>query len=172
MSRLAGFRRRKDEFFRTHEQSPLDPEQKEQFTGLVYYPERPDLRFEVTLDREAVDPTPIKLQTTTGEPKEFIPAGKAHLTIEGQEVSLTVYREVGRGRYFLPFRDATAGTETYPVCRYLDPQETPKGTIIIDFNYAYNPYCAYSTRYSCPLPPADNIVNVPIRAGEKIYPEP
>jgi len=171
MSRLEEYRRRRDEFFRNHPNSPLLPEQKERFKGLSYYPENPELRFVVELDRDAVSHDPVLLATTTGEPKEFIPAGKITVTIEGKPVSFVVYREVGRGRYFLPFRDATAGKETYPVGRYLDPQETPDGKLVVDFNYAYNPYCAYNDRWTCPIPPAENVVDVPIRAGEKSYPD-
>jgi len=169
MSRLDEYRRRRDEFFRSHPNSPLLPEQRERFQGLSYYPENPDLRFVVALDRDAVSHQPVVLATTTGEPKEFVPAGKVTVTIDSTPVTLVVYREVGRGRYFLPFRDATAGKETYPVGRYLDPQETPDGKLVIDFNYAYNPYCAYNDRWTCPIPPAENVVDVPIRAGEKRY---
>jgi uncharacterized protein (DUF1684 family) len=169
MSRLEAYRRRRDQFFHSHAHSPLLPEQRERFQGLSYYPENADLRFVVDLDRDAVSHQPVVLATTTGEPKEFVPAGKVTVTIDGTPVSFVVYREVGRGRYFLPFRDATAGTETYPVGRYLDPQETPDGRLVIDFNYAYNPYCAYNDRWTCPIPPAENVVNVPIRAGERLY---
>jgi uncharacterized protein len=171
MSRLERFRSNKNTFFKEHANSPLTPEQRERFTQLEYYPENESLRFEVKLDTEGVTPEPVVLGTTTGEPKEFIPAGRAHLDIEGQMVSVMVYREPGRGRYFLPFRDATAGTETYEVGRYLDPQAKPDGTLILDFNMAYNPYCAYNDNFTCPIPPFENIVQVPIRSGEKIYPD-
>lgn len=168
MTRLDDFRRRKDEFFRRDPHSPLEPEQRERFASLSYYPERPDLSFDVTLDRTAIQETMV-LDTTTGDPRELVPAGWARLTIEGQPVSLLLFREPGRGRYFLPFRDGTAGDETYSLGRYLDPQDTPAGTIRIDFNYAYNPYCAYNDAWSCPIPPDENITEVPIRAGEKQF---
>lgn len=169
--RIADYRRRRDEFFRSHPNSPLLPEQRERFTGLVYYPVNPALRFVVELDRESGSKEPVYLGTTTGEPKAFIPAGKIRVEIEGKPVELTVFREVGRGRYFLPFRDATAGSETYDVGRYLDPQEMPDGKLVVDFNMAYNPYCAYNDRWTCPIPPRENVVDVPIRAGEKKYPD-
>jgi len=169
MSRLERFRSHKDDFFRTDPHSPLTPEQQSDFDGLSYYPEDPALRFEVMLDRDAVNPEPVELDTSTGTTKTFIPAGNANLVIEGQPVSVTLYREQGRGRYFLPFRDATAGSETYTLGRYLDPQETPSGEVVIDFNYAYNPYCAYNDGWECPIPPPENHVNVPIQAGEKAF---
>lgn len=170
-SRLERFRTNRDKFFREHDNSPLTLEQRGRFENLVYYPENEALRFEVNLDTDGVDHEPIVLGTTTGEPKEFIPAGRAHLEIDGQAVILMVFREPGRGRYFLPFRDATAGNETYPLGRYLDPQSKPDGTLIIDFNMAYNPYCAYNDNFPCAIPPFENITQVPIRAGELSYPD-
>jgi uncharacterized protein len=169
MSRLERFRDHKNSFFKEHEHSPLTEEQKERFRQLEYFPEDESLRFEVELDKQETSDEPITLGTTTGEAKEFVPAGKAHIEVEGHEVSLTVYREPGRGRYFLPFRDATAGHETYDVGRYLDPRPKPDGSLILDFNMAYNPYCAYNDNFSCPIPPAENVVSVPIRAGERRY---
>ncbi len=171
MSRLERFRGNKDKFFAEHENSPLTPEQKERFSNLEYYPENEALRFEVKLDTDGVSDEPVTLGTTTGEPKEFLPAGRAHLEINGEPVSLMVYREPGRGRYFLPFRDGSAGKETYAVGRYLDPQSKPDGKLIIDFNMAYNPYCAYNDNFTCPIPPFENVTKVPIEAGEKSYPD-
>ncbi len=86
-----------------------------------YFPEQPALRFEVSLDRDGIGHAPVQLPTRTGEEQTFVPAGKLHLTSEGQPVSLVLYRESGRGRYFLPFRDGTTGTETYILGRHLDP---------------------------------------------------
>jgi uncharacterized protein len=171
MSRLERFRANRNTFFKEHDHSPLLPEQRERFEKLEYYPENENLRFELTLDTEGVSQEPVTLGTTTGEPKEFVPAGRAHFSADGENVSLMVYREPGRGRYFLPFRDATAGTETYAVGRYLDPQSKPDGTVILDFNMAYNPYCAYNDNFTCPIPPFENVVQVPIKAGEKMYPD-
>ncbi len=89
------------------------------------------------------------------------------MDIEGQRVSLTLYRESGRGRFFLPFRDATSGDETYSGGRYLDPQETPDGLVTVDFNYAYNPYCAYNDEWTCPIPPPENVLSVAVAPGKK-----
>jgi uncharacterized protein (DUF1684 family) len=169
--RIEEYRKRRDEFFKSNENTPLLPEQRERFRGLRYYPVKPEYRFVVELQRDGVSQERVILGTTTGEPKEFIVAGRVTVEIEGKPVTFTVYREVGRGRYFLPFRDTTAGSETYSVGRYLDPQETPDGKLVIDFNMAYNPYCAYNDRWTCPIPPRENIVDVPIRAGEMAYPD-
>ena len=169
MTRLDRFRANKDEFFRADPHSPLLPEQQAQFTALRYFPEDPALRVEVPLDHDAVNHAPVQLPTTTGEHQTLVPSGMLHLMIEGQPVSLVLYREPGRGRYFLPFRDGTAGTETYTLGRYLDPQEKPDGTLIVDFNYAYNPYCTYNDHWSCPIPPTENETAVSIRAGEQSF---
>ena len=78
-------------------------------------------------------------------------------------------KDLDRGRFFLPFRDKTSGNETYELGRYLDPQMSPDGHLMIDFNYAYNPYCAYGEGWSCPFPPRENWIEVPIEAGEKMF---
>ncbi len=168
-TRLERFREHKDEFFRTSPDSPLTPEQQARFTGLAYFPERPDLQFRLTLDRDPVEPALVQLPTTDNDHKPFRPAGRFTVTVDGHAVTLTVFRQPDRGRYFLPFRDATSGSETYDVGRYLDPQEAPDGSLTIDFNYAYNPYCAYGDGWSCPIPPAENHLTIPIHAGEKNF---
>ena len=73
------------------------------------------------------------------------------------------------GELFLPFADATSGVETYGAGRYLEPEALPDGRMSVDFNYAYNPYCAYNERWSCPITPAENRIDVPIRGGERIF---
>jgi uncharacterized protein (DUF1684 family) len=89
-----------------------------------------------------------------------------HVTIDNTPTTLTVFKDTTRGHFFLPFRDATAGKETYAVGRYLEPRALPDGRLSIDFNQAYNPYCAYNEGWSCPIPPMENRVPVEIRAGE------
>src|SRR5688500_18143280 len=133
-SRLEAFRRRKDEFFATDPHSPLTPEQKEEFSGLAYFPERPELALELPIDTtgESIGER-LKIGTTDGQAKEFERAGRISFEVDGQAVTLTVFRKVGRGRYYLPFRDATAGEETYDVGRYLDPRARPDGTLVADF---------------------------------------
>ena len=87
-------------------------------------------------------------------------------------VELTVFRDSDRGSLFIPFRDASAGGETYEVGRYLEPQARPDGTLEVDFNYAYNPFCAYGEGWSCPIPPEENRLAVTIAAGEKAFTDP
>jgi uncharacterized protein (DUF1684 family) len=168
-SRLAGFRERKDAFFKSHEQSPLTPEQREAFTGLAYFPANDDRALVVELDKsgEGIGEE-LTIGTLSGEPKQYIRAGRITFEVDGQPATLTVFQDRASGKFFLPFRDATAGEETYSVGRYLDPKARPDGLLQVDFNMAYNPYCAYNTGWSCPIPPFENRLNVPIRAGEMV----
>jgi len=168
-SKLEGFRQRKDAFFKEHAQSPLSDAQKEVFSSLNYFPDNPALRLQLDIDTtgEGVGDE-ITLGTVNGEAKQYTRIGRVHFEVEGQPVSLTVFKEKVRGHLFVPFRDTTAGQETYEVGRYLEPKLLPDGRLSLDLNLAYNPYCAYNTGWSCPIPPFENIVRVPIRAGETL----
>jgi len=169
-ARLVGYRERRDHFFAHDPGTPIGPEQLARFDGLDYYPENPALVLEVAL--ETTGPgigERIDLATADGRTKPFVRAGRVAFAAEGQPVTLSVFKDVERGKYFLPFRDGGAGTETYAVGRYLDPRARPDGTLVVDFNYAYNPYCAYSEGWSCPIPPAENVIAAPIRGGERAF---
>lgn len=168
-SRLAGYRSRRDEFMRTSEHSPLTEIQKANFVPLEYFPEDPSLSFVLDPDT-SVPHEPVELPTTTGETKPYIPFGRVSFEVDGQLVSLTVYREPERGRLIIPFRDTTNDKETYGAGRTVDPQERPDGRLTVDFNYAYGPYCQYNDNWVCTVPPMENWLRVPIRAGEKSYP--
>jgi uncharacterized protein (DUF1684 family) len=167
--RLEGFRQRKDQFFKEHENSPLTAEQKTTFESLSYYPPNEDLSFVLELDTsgEGIGEE-ITVGTSTGEPRQYIRAGRVHFEVDGQPVTLAVFADKNSGKFFLPFRDATAGEETYSVGRYLDPKARPDGKLVVDLNMAYNPYCAYNFGWTCTIPPMENRIDVPIRAGEKL----
>ncbi len=170
-SRLSGFRERKDAFFKTHENSPLTASQKESFGALNYYPENEDLALVVELDTtgEGIGDE-ITVGTMDGNAKQYVRVGRFTVDVDGEQASLTVFQDVKTGKFFLPFRDATAGDETYSVGRYVDPKARPDGLLSVDFNMAYNPYCAYNTGWSCAIPPIENRITVPIRAGETLPP--
>jgi len=166
VSDLDQFRTEKDEFFGHHPQSPLSPEQKSNFNGLKYFPENESLRLEVEAGL-LNDDQPIQMQTTTGGSQVYFRHAKFKFAVDGQETELTIYKaDYG---YFLPFVDSLAGEETYPAGRYLEPEELPGNRFLVDFNIAYNPYCAYNDMWSCPITPAENRIKVPIRAGEKVF---
>ena len=167
MGELEHFRRRKDQFFRHDPHSPLTPEQQELFKGLTYYPENPALRFELEIE-PFEEQEPVAMQTSTGDVAGYIRWGRIHFEVDGQPAELTVYAATGGGGFFLPFMDATSGDETYSAGRYLEIEPLSDGRFLVDFNMAYNPYCAYNERWSCPIPPEENRLTVPIRAGEKL----
>lgn len=166
MTELESFRAEKDKFFAAHPQSPLTAEQKRRFKGLNYFPENPALRLEVTVEVFSQKDT-IQMQTTTGGVQTYTRFGKFKFAVEGQEAELTLY--AGAHGYFLPFVDSLAGTETYGAGRYLEPEPVGNGKFLVDFNLAYNPYCAYNDRWACPITPRENRLAVPIRAGEKLF---
>ncbi|HLF73563.1 MAG TPA: DUF1684 domain-containing protein [Anaerolineales bacterium] len=166
MSELTDFRTQKDDFLAHHPQSPLTPEQRRGFTGLKYFPEEEALRLEAQVERFG-DQQPMQMQTSTGGVQTYVRYGRFKFQVDGQEAELTIYEN--ENGFFLPFVDSLAGKETYPAGRYLEPEPLPGERFLVDFNLAYNPYCAYNEMWSCPITPAENRLKVPIRAGEKIF---
>ena len=162
----------REEAFRTSPDSPIPAEKRGSFHGLQYYPVDETLKFSVQLKRHP-NPQRIRLSTNTGEIRSGLRYGYFDFSVDGQSCRLQVYRldaveGNGGANLFIPFRDATSGNETYGSGRYIDLTENTTGIYELDFNRAYNPYCAFNSRYSCPLPPAENVLKVPIRAGEKL----
>ena len=166
MTELDEFRAQKDKFFKIHPQSPLTPQQQQNFQGLRYFPEEPALRLVVPAE-EFADEDPIVMQTSTGSVREYMRFARLHFTVDTQAVELTLYAD--GDEYFLPFADALAGVDTYGAGRYLEPVPIGNGQFLVDFNLAYNPYCAYNDSWSCPITPRENRLAIPIRAGEKLY---
>jgi uncharacterized protein (DUF1684 family) len=162
---LENFRKMKDEFFAHDQHSPLTRSQKSIFKGLSYFPESPELRFELELEVFA-DWQEIQLQTSTGDLQVYRRHGQIRFEVKSQPARLTIFSN--ENGLFLPFADSLAGTQTYPAGRYLEPELLPDGRLLVDFNLAYNPYCAYNERWSCPLTPFENRLKVPIHAGEKL----
>lgn len=167
-ARLEAERANKDTFFKQHPQSPIPPEKREDFAGLDYYPPNLQLRLELALE-PADTVEQLTLQTTTDGEQVFDRIGYVSFDVDGEPAQLAVYRPADGGELFIPFRDATSGDETYGAGRYLEPKPLDTETLLVDFNTAYNPFCAYNEEYSCPLPPIENWLDVPIRAGEKAY---
>jgi uncharacterized protein (DUF1684 family) len=166
MTDLEIFRAHKDDFFASDPQSPLAPDQQHDFRGLKYFSENPDLRLEVDVE-EFPDKEEILMQTTTGSVQPYARFGKFSFQVDGQPAELTIF--ASQHGFFLPFADSLAGKETYGAGRYLEPEPLGGGKFLVDFNLAYNPYCAYDERWTCPITPPENRVPVPIRAGEKIF---
>jgi uncharacterized protein (DUF1684 family) len=167
MSQLDAFRAAKDRFFKQHPQSPLTDEQRSSFQGLRYFPEQPALRLALPVEPSGDEAT-LVMQTSTGDTQEYRRIGRLRFTVDGQEAALTLFADE-TGGLFLPFADALAGTETYGAGRYLEPEPLGDGRVLVDFNLAYNPYCAYNDDWSCPLTPPENRLTVAIRAGERLF---
>ncbi len=168
MSELAAFRARKDASFASSPESPLLPAQRPAFTGLRYYPENPALIFDLEPERFD-EPELVEMQTSDGETAAYVRWGRIAFTVDGRAVTLTLFATPAGDAFFLPFQDAGRGTETYGAGRYVDVEPLPGGRVHIDFNYAYNPYCAYNDAWSCPIPPRENQLAVHIRAGERSF---
>jgi len=166
MTQLIDFRKSKDQFLRYDHHSPLTHEQQHHFEGLNYFPENPDFKKIVAVD-VFPEMEEVEIQTSTGDVQTYKRYGRFEFTVNNQKAALTIYSN-GED-YFLPFADGLAGKETYGAGRYLDPISLGNDKFLIDFNYAYNPYCAYNARWSCPLTPGENRIKVPISAGEKIF---
>ncbi len=163
---LLEHRKAKDELFRTDHHSPIPHEQRHDFEGLSYFDPRPDLVFRLPV--EPADGSEITVETSDGRERTHHRAGKVRFEVDGEPVELTLY-DTGHPGYFVPFRDKTSGDSTYGAGRYLDLDANDDGTVTLDFNLAYNPSCVYDDAYSCPLPPIENWLQVPIEAGEKMY---
>jgi uncharacterized protein (DUF1684 family) len=111
------------------------------------------------------------METTSGGIQEYRRAGVVRFGVEGELAEMTLYRSIDADELFLPFRDATSGDESYGAGRYLDVDPPPPDARVrVDLNYAYNPSCAYNPNWACPIPPLENWLRVPIRAGERTFP--
>lgn len=167
-NRLAAFRGRKDELFRDPDHSPLVDAERAAFPGLEYFEENEALALALPLDTtgDGIGDR-VTVDLSDGKQREYIRIGRVSFEVDGAPVTFAIYQDVDRRHYFLPFIDGTTGTETYENGRFLEPHPRPDERFNVDFNYAYNPYCAYSGGWSCPYPPAENHTTVAIRAGER-----
>ena len=160
-------RRDKDSALQDDEESPI--KDKTQFKGLKYYPFNKDYVVDFVLEKAEKAKT-VELKMTDGTTEKLILFGKIKGEIGGFTVSLVLYQHED-GNFFLPFKDKTAPTETYGGGRFLDlPLTNVKNNRLrVDFNLAYNPYCAYNEDFACPIPPAENTLPIRIEAGEKRF---
>lgn len=164
--------------FHDSKTSPLTAKDIKSFEALEFY--KIDKKFEViaTLVKEK-DPVIFEMPTTTDRKPLYVKYGTLTFTIDGKQHSLNIYQNKDFGRapqyrnyLFLPFADKTNGNGSYGGGRYVDvltTDEKPDGTITINFNKSYNPYCAYNSIYSCPLIPEENTLSIAIKAGVKNY---
>lgn len=169
--KIRHFREKRDHFFKEDPNSPLKEGAKKNFKGLVYYPI--DLKYAVigSIEKYPTEPKPlyVNLPTNKEGKKRYIKYGRFKFKLGGIEYFLHIYRPLGGGDLFLPFKDKSAGIETYPKGRYLPIEPMPDGKVLIDFNRAYNPFCEYNEKFICPFAPEENWLDIEIRAGEKRY---
>ncbi len=171
---LQGVRHFKDEWMLESRDSPLKEEDRERFSGLNYFPVDLQYVFRTRLHKYE-DPEIITIGTTTGDDREAIRYGYIEFTIYEDTYRLHAYKFTAHqgtdlDQYiFIPFKDATSGSQTYSGGRYMDVQEEIPGVVVVDFNDAYNPYCVYNEAYSCPIPPRENHIDIAIEAGEKDF---
>jgi uncharacterized protein len=162
----------KGQFMRTSSESPFY-ETKDVFKGLNYFPPDPQYRIMAKLI-PIHDKKVAVLNTSDGKTQRYLEYAYAEFNLNDTENKLLILEMIDmgpfRGKLFLAFGDETSARETYGAGRYLDLQKVPGSTTItLDFNKAYNPYCAYNNMYSCPLPPQENLLHVSVKAGEKVY---
>ena len=171
--RVMKWRKERDEFFKNHTRSPLLPKDKEKFRGLHYYPFHRDLVFWGRIERYIFHINNPKYYATfltnKGTNKRYIRYGRFHLELNGKEHSLEIYKSILSDNLFIPFNDRTNGKETYGGGRYLDAEILKDYKMVLDFNMAYHPSCAYNDKFVCALPPKENMVDLEIRAGEKNF---
>ncbi len=175
IAQIEAQREEKNTFFRKNSQSPLSTEQKNAFTGLRFYPPDITYRVEALLERFELKEA-VQIATSTGETQQYLKYAKAKFKLKGKPHELILLKPLrpmpGQSpkMIFLPFTDDTSGRETYGAGRYLDLEvNEQQATVQIDFNLAYNPYCAYNEVYECPFPPPENYLDTRILAGEKVY---
>ncbi|RYD74060.1 MAG: DUF1684 domain-containing protein [Sphingobacteriales bacterium] len=168
----------RDSFFKLSPESPIDPAERKYFFNLLFFEPKQEYLVKAEF-KESSPPQSVYIQESDEHEREFLRMGKLYFTLLGKPCSLSVYQDARfihdttvNKTLFLPFSDETNGKESYHAGRYLDIHYTDgMKEIELDFNDAYNPYCAYTDYYKCPLPPAENHIPFRIEAGEKAYAE-
>jgi hypothetical protein len=167
--KLKDFREKRDRFFKEDPHSPLKESDRKKFKGLSYYPI--DLKYAMVgaIERYPTEPKPmyVTLPTNKEAGRKYVKYGRFKFKWGGKAYPLQIFRPLGGGELFLPFKDKTSETETYPKGRYLSIEPMPGGKVLIDFNRAYNPFCQFNEKYTCPYAPEENWLDIVIQAGEK-----
>ena len=167
---ISAWRAEKDQFMRESDRSPVLPEKRASFPPLSYFPIDESYRVAASLKLVQSDEV-IEMDTSDGKQRRMRRVGTLQFTLKGQPFTLTAFVDASENdmrRLFVPFGDLTSGTETYAGGRYLDLDRTATRVYDLDFNRAYHPFCLYNKDYVCPVPPKENRLPVPVRAGEKL----
>jgi uncharacterized protein len=166
LARVASARAVKDAAFQGSS-GPVPNHKKAELLPLVYFPIDPEYHVLAALT-PAADRKKLMIPTSTGQPRAMSIAGTLEFTLKGQPMTLTAFVEDDLNRLTVMFKDMTNGTETYEGGRYIELDRTASRIYELDFNSAFNPYCAYNASYECPLPPPENRLEVRIAAGERV----
>jgi hypothetical protein len=172
VEQLSAARTVKDQTFRNAPDSPIPADKRDTLLPLSYFPIDPNYAVPAVL-RLAEERPVFEMLTSSGEPRRMQLVGVLEFTLQGETRGLGAFVPDGTGQItnlFVPFADQTTGTETYAAGRYLDIDPTTTGYYTIDFNRAYNPYCAYNAAFECPFPPSTNRLTAAVQAGEKSPP--
>ncbi len=161
-------RRQQTKDFLNKDSSPLDDKDRATFLGLDYFPANEKYKVKCALIPEG-NPFTFSMKTTTDRLPTYQKVARLEFEFEGRKRTLFAYRDEGSmdGSLFVPFTDKTNGNSTYKMGRYIDIYPSESDDLYLDFNLCYNPYCAYSDRWSCPIPPAENTLDIAIEAGVK-----
>lgn len=169
-SEILNFREKKDKNFKFEKDSPI--EDQVGFKQLDYFDPNPKFKVIPTLEIRT-DSSWLVIQNNDGERNKYLRYANAIFTIDGVTDTLTIFMKKNKGSsslyFFVPFIDETNGDETYAGGRYLHFENKLVAGFTLDFNLAYNPYCVYNYRYSCPIPPKENALSMSIEAGERSY---
>jgi uncharacterized protein (DUF1684 family) len=167
------WRKDRDQFFKTHQRSPLTPAEKKRFRGLKYYPFDSQYVFSSQIERYNFHINNPKYYATfltnKGTNKRYIRYGKLQFRLNGKDYTIEAYKSILSDMLFIPFKDMTNGKETYEGGRYIDAEILPGYRMMLDFNMAYHPSCAYNEKFICALPPKENMLEIEIKAGEKTF---
>ncbi|TPD71127.1 DUF1684 domain-containing protein [Flavobacterium microcysteis] len=155
--------------------SPLLKKDLKTFKALSFYPINEKFFVNAKFVRTP-DEKPFEMPTSTSRKPMYVKYGEAHFSIDGKKLKVNLYQSLDlkkieeyKDALFLPFTDLTSGVDSYGGGKYIDLKIPQGDTIVIDFNTAYNPYCAYNHKYSCPIPPQENDLAIEIRAGVKKF---
>jgi len=167
---IAAWRAEKDRFMRESPESPVKDADRAAFPQLPYFRTNPEYRVPAALRVTPAEDV-LEMPTSTGQRRRMRRIGALEFTLKGQPLKLTAFAEATDKelrRLFVPFGDLTNATETYPGGRYLDLDRTATGIYDLDFNRAYHPFCLFNPTFDCPVPPRENRLSSPVRAGERL----
>jgi uncharacterized protein (DUF1684 family) len=160
----------KDRFLRESDESPVPAERRASFPALTYFAVNEEYRVPAALKVIQSDQA-LQMSTSSGQPRKMRRVGTLEFTLKGQPLTLTAFVDAAENdmrRLFVPFADLTNGTETYQGGRFLDLERSATGIYDLDFNRAYHPFCLYNPGWECPIPPRENRLALPVRAGERL----